>query len=299
MINNVQVLTFHVGPTVLTEITIDTLIRNFLLNKSYESLKDIVTVVDNGDDLFTEYVGKFYDRRAMTLWFDNAKHYTLPNHDDFTITLDRSDFNLSPFKQYVKYKKGLFYRNSQGFGVRPDVSHIHTFTDAFEDDGKEWLMVCDDDVIFTQESNKILTEWMESDNDVLLNGGSRSTNFFLCKIEVFRELFSDETKWPVKGRGNTTTLYDKWGLERADKITLYTERIGGQYFLDGYEESFMIHWGGRGERIDKFFINHKEDGYYNLLTWINQYKDKINDNNDFPADYLLQRISPYPINLRF
>ena len=61
----------------------------------------------------------------------------------------------------------------------------------------------------------------------------------------------------------------------------------------------MIHWGGRGERIDKFFINHKEDGYYNLLTWINQYKDKINDNNDFPADYLLQRISPYPINLRF
>jgi len=46
LINNVQVLTFHVGPTVLTEITIDTLIRNFLLNKSYESLKDIVTVVD-------------------------------------------------------------------------------------------------------------------------------------------------------------------------------------------------------------------------------------------------------------
>ena len=80
MINNVQVLTFHVGPTVLTEITIDTLIRNFLLNKSYESLKDIVTIVDNGDDLFTEYVGKFYDRGAMTLWFDNAKHYTLPNH---------------------------------------------------------------------------------------------------------------------------------------------------------------------------------------------------------------------------
>ena len=63
----------------------------------------------------------------MTLWFDNATlHFA--NHDDFTITLDRSDFNLSPFKQYVKYKKGLFYRNSKGYGVRPDVSHVHTFT---------------------------------------------------------------------------------------------------------------------------------------------------------------------------
>ena len=46
----------------------------------------------------------------------------------------------------------------------------------FEDD-ETWLMVCDDDVI-TQESNKILTEWMESGNDVLLHGGSRSTYFF-------------------------------------------------------------------------------------------------------------------------
>ena len=74
MINNVQVIYVSCRKTtVLTEITIDTLIRNFLLNKSYESLKDIVTIVDNGDDLFTEYVGKFYDRGAMTLWFDNVK----------------------------------------------------------------------------------------------------------------------------------------------------------------------------------------------------------------------------------
>ena len=50
-------------------------------------------------------------------------------------------------------------------------------------------MVCDDDVIFTQESNKILTEWMESGNDVLLHGGSRSTNFFLCRKEVFKIYF--------------------------------------------------------------------------------------------------------------
>ena len=134
-------------------------------------------------------------------------------------------------------------------------------------------MVCDDDVMFTGYSNKILTDWMESGNDVLLNGNERSTNFFLCKKEVFRDLFSEETMWPVDGR-DTTTKYKKWGLERADKITSYTEKIGGQYYLDGYDRPFMIHWGGRGDRIDKFFINHKEDGYYNLITWINLYKDK-------------------------
>ena len=51
--------------------------------------------------------------------------------------------------------------------------------------------------------------------------------------------------------------------------------------MDMKNHSWFI--GVVSDRIDKFFINHKEDGYYNLISWINLYKDKINDNNDFPV----------------